>query len=304
MAGVIIKGLAVFLFGVLAIMGAIYGSVAWTEGVPASDHPAFGGDANRVLVIAHRGGAGIAPENTIYAFRRALDLGADVLELDARATSDGVLVVFHDANVERTTDGVGRVSDMTLAELKRLDAAYRFSPDGGGTFPMRASGVSVPTLEEVFDAFPKARFNIEPKQATPSLAEPLCRLVRERKMTDRVVVGSFSGSIIEDFRGKCGEVATSASPSEVGKFLTMYKSGLSESFSPAMHALQIPENLGGLPIVTKEFVAAARARNLKVHVWTVNDTEAMRRLVEAGVDGIMTDYPDRLLTLLGRAQGR
>jgi glycerophosphoryl diester phosphodiesterase len=227
-------------------------------------------------------------------------MGVDVVEIDVHGTADGALVVMHDATVDRTTNGTGRISEMTLDALKKLDAGFRWTKDGGQTFPFREHGVGVPTLQEVFTAFPGMKFNIEPKQATPSLIKPLCRILRENKMTDKVVVGSFRQSVLDEFRAECAEVATSASPAEVSRFLASYKTGLSETYSPPMQALQVPES-AGLQIVTKEFVEAAHKRNLKVHVWTVNETEAMRRLLEMGVDGIMTDYPDRLLALLSRA---
>ena len=117
-------------------------------------------------------------------------------------------------------------------------------------------------------------------------------------MTDKVIVGSFRQTVIDEFRAACAEVATSASPSEVGKFLALSKTGLSRSYSPPMQALQVPEYMGGLQVVSKEFVESAHRRNLKVHVWTINETADMQRLLEMGVDGIMTDYPDRLLNLL------
>ena len=295
------KLILVLLLGIVGIMSAIYGSLAGSEGVPAADHPVFQQNNSRPLVIAHRGGAGVSPENTLFAFKRAADLGVDVIEMDIRATSDGALVVVHDAAVERTTDGRGKVNEMTFEQLKKFDAGYRFTPDGGKTFPYRQSGITIPTLEEVFAALPLMKFNIEPKQQTPSLIKPLCRIIRERKMSNRVVVGSFNQTILEEFRKECAEVATSAGPSEVSKFLSFYKTGLSASYSPAMHALQIPESIAGLQVITKEFIRAARERNLKVHVWTVNDAAAMKRLLEMGVDGIMTDYPDRLQTLLREA---
>lgn len=294
-----VKWFLVVLLGVVVIMSAIYGSLAWSTGAPAADRPVFQHNNSRPLVIAHRGGAGLFPENTLYAFKRASDLGVDVIELDVRGTSDGALVVMHDAGVERTTDGNGRVSEMILEQLKRLDAGYRFSPDGGKTFPLRAQGVKAPTLHEVFTALPKMKFNIEPKQQKPSLVKPLCQIIRQQKMVERVVIGSFNQTILEEFRRECAEVATSASPAEVSKFLSLYKTGLSASYSPVMHALQVPEYVAGIQVLTKEFVAAAHERNLKVHVWTVNETAAMKRLLEMGVDGIMTDYPDRLQTLLG-----
>ena len=297
MAKRLLKWFLYFALGVVVFMGIIYGSLALSKGEPAAARSVFQQNGSHPLVIAHRGGAGISPENTLFAFERARDLGVDVIELDVRSTSDGTLIVMHDADIQRTTDRTGLVGEMSLDELKKLDAGYRFSPDGGLTFPFRASGIVVPTLREVFAAFPEMKFNIEPKQQTPSLVKPLCELIREFKMADKTVVGSFNQGIIDEFRGECGDVATSASPSEASKFLAFYKTGLSESYSPRMQALQIPEYLGGIQVVTKEFVKAAKERNLQIHVWTVNETADMQRLLENGVDGIMTDYPDRLLKI-------
>ena len=198
---------------------AFYALLSRTKGEAVPEHKYFRGDAGRPLVIAHRGGAGLWPENTLYAFERAAALGVDVIETDVRVTADGELVVFHDEGVERTTDGAGRVGSLTLAELKRLDAAYRFSPDGGRSFPLRGSGVTIPTLREVFTSLPRMRFNIEPKHAAPSLAVPLCRLIREHGMADRVLVASFSGAVLAEFRRECPEVATSAATGEVASFL-------------------------------------------------------------------------------------
>lgn len=279
-------------------MGIIYGSIAWSKGEPAAARPVFQQSVSRPLMIAHRGGAGIYPENTLYAFERARDSGVDVIELDVRRTSDGTLVVMHDSDVQRTTDKTGAVAEMTLDEVKKLDAGFRFSPDGGQTFPFRGKGIVVPTLREVFAALPEMKFNIEPKQQTPSLVESLCGKIREFNLSNKTIVGSFNQTILDEFRHACPEVATSASPSEAGKFLAYYETGLIESYSPLMQALQIPEYVGGVQIVTKEFVEAAHERNMKVHVWTVNETAAMERLLENGVDGIMTDYPDRLLNIM------
>lgn len=280
---------------------AFYAVLSGTKGEPVPEHNYFRNDRGRPLVIAHRGGAGLWPENTLYAFERAGAAGVDVIETDVRATKEGELVVLHDAGVERTTDGSGPVASMTLAGLKALDAAYRFSPDGGRTFPLRGLGVKVPTLREVFAALPRMRFNIEPKQTAPSLVAPLCRLIREHGMTDRVMVASFSGTTIGEFRRECPEVATSASTGEVAHFLALHEAGLAASYSPAMQALQVPERTGALRLLTRSFVEAAHGRNLRVHAWTVNDEGEMRRLLEMGVDGVMTDYPDRLLKVLGRA---
>ncbi|CAN5175109.1 glycerophosphodiester phosphodiesterase [soil metagenome] len=281
-------------------MSAFYGYLASSTGKAAVERVIFNQENSRPLVFAHRGGGGLFPENTLEAFEFSAKLGADFLELDVHSTADGTLVVLHDGSVERTTNGRGKTSEMTLAEVKKLDAGYSFTTDGGKTFPFRGKGIAVPTLAEIFDALPKMKFNIEPKQQTPSIIKPLCNLIRERKMIYKVIVGSFRQTVIDDFRRECPEVATSASPSEVSKFLALEKTGIGESYSPPMQALQIPEQIGGIRIVTKDFVEAAHKRNLKVHVWTINEIADMRRLLEMGVDGIMTDYPDKLLEILGR----
>jgi glycerophosphoryl diester phosphodiesterase len=295
------KWFAAALLAFLLAGCSFYLVLSQTKGEAVPEHKYFQGDAGRTLVIAHRGGAGLWPENTLYGFERAAALGVDVIELDVRATRDGELVVFHDQGLERTTDGSGPVGSWTLRELKNFDAAYRWSPDGGRTFPHRGSGVTVPTLREVFAALPRMRFNIEPKQTVPSVAAPLCRLIREYGMAERVLVASFSGVALGEFRRECPEVATSAATAEATHFLALHEAGLAASYGPAMQALQVPERAGWMRVLTRDFVEAAHGRGLRVHAWTVNDEADMRRLIDIGVDGVMTDYPDRLLKLLGRA---
>ncbi|HZI18705.1 MAG TPA: glycerophosphodiester phosphodiesterase [Pyrinomonadaceae bacterium] len=281
-------------------LAALYLWLAWSEGEPVASHPFFAAEGARTQVIAHRGGSGLRPENTLAAFEHALALGSDIIELDVRATADGELVVMHDATVARTTDGAGAVSALTLAEIKRLDAGYRFTADGGRSFPFRGRGVAVPTLEEVLTSFPEARMVIEPKDEAGGAAAKLCEALRGRGAGGRVIVGSFRESNLEEFRRACPEVATSASTTEALRFLAAQKAGVAESLSPRVQALQVPVYFGGMRVLTRDFVERARGLNLKVHAWTVNDPEEMRRLVEAGVDGIMTDYPDRLLELTER----
>jgi glycerophosphoryl diester phosphodiesterase len=294
------KRLMIIGVGCVLAIASVYAALAWSTGIPAAERSFFKKDGTRPLVIAHRGGAGLWPENTLYAFENAVNLGVDVVEIDVRSTSDGTLVVMHDATVNRTTDGAGRVSDMTLAELKKYDAGFRWSSDNGKTFPMRGRGITVPTLEEVFTALPEMRFNIEPKQDAPSITEPLCSLIRKHRMADKVIIASFSNAIMYEFRRTCPEVATSASPVEVSKFLAMQTAGLETAYSPAMQALQVPEYIGGLRVLTTSVVEAAHNRNLEVHAWTINETEDMLRLMNMGVDGLMTDYPDRLIKVVGR----
>lgn len=298
-----LKFLGYLTLGVMVILAGVYIYLAMRTGKPAIERAIFQKiEKAHPLVFAHRGGGGLYPENTLEAFRYSAQMGVDVLELDIHSTADGALVVMHDSRVDRTTNGSGKVNDFTLADLKKLDAGYLFSPDGGKTFPFRGKGITIPTLQEIFDALPDKHFNVEPKQAEPSVVKPLCEMIRARKMTDKVIVGSFRQEAIDEFRAECAEVATSATPSEVSEFLALYKVGLGETYTPPMQVLQIPERLGALQIVSKDFVETARKLNLQVHVWTINETDDMKRLLDIGVDGIMTDYPDRLLDLLKKKQ--
>jgi glycerophosphoryl diester phosphodiesterase len=263
---------------------------------PAPNHSYL--PADRFFVIAHRGGRSLGPENTLYTFRRAVDAGADVLELDVQITRDGNLVALHDNSVDRTTNATGRVKDYSLADLKGLDAAYRWSPDNDRNYPLRNRRVKIPTLAEVFETCPDTRVNIEIKNTEPDVLPSMCRLIQEYNMSKKVMVASFDAAILKKFRAICPEVATSAGSSEVILFYSLQKMHMESAYSPDAQALQVPEYYGTLRLVNRRFVEAAHARNMKVHVWTINDVDSMKRLLQLGVDGIMTDYPDRLMGLL------
>jgi glycerophosphoryl diester phosphodiesterase len=252
----------------------------------------------RPLVMAHRGGAGLWPENTMYGFERAVDLGVDMLETEIHSTADNILVLMHDSTVDRTTNGSGPIRAFTLEELKTLDAGYNWTSDGGQTFPFRGSGITVPTLEEVFTALPTARINIDIKQEKPSLVEPLCKTIRTFDMKDKVMVASFNSKVLKAFRRVCPEVTTSAGTGEVAFFFMVNMVFLGAVYRPACQAFQVPEYSSGLRVLTKRFVETAHGLNLAVHVWTINEVTDMKRLLALGVDGIVTDYPDRLISLL------
>ena len=252
------------------------------------------------LVMAHRGGAGLWPENTMHAFERAVELEVDVLETEVHSTADGVLVVSHDSTVDRTTDGSGPIRSLTLKELKTLDAGYNWTADGGKTFPFRGSGITVPTLEEVFTDLPNdMQINIDIKKTRPSLVLPLCEMIRTFEAVGRVMVASFSSKALKAFRRVCPEVATSAGRGEVTRFFIMNLVSLGPAYRPACQALQVPEYSSGIQVLTKKFVDTAHGLNLEVHVWTINEVSDMIRMLALGVDGIITDYPDRLIDLLG-----
>lgn len=267
---------------------------------PAPDHPYYSADLNYPLVIAHQGGDGIWPGESMLAFQNAVDLGVDVLEMDLHITSDGALVLMHDETVDRTTDGTGEIESMTLAEIKQLDAAYDWSPDDGATFPYRGQGIQVATLEEVFTAFPAMHMTIEIKKTNNSMAKPFCDLIREYDMQEKVLVASFHDERLKEFRAECPEVATSSAKDETTIFVLMTKALLGGFYSPAFYSLQVPEESGGITVMTPAFVKAAHARNLAVEPWTINDAETMRKFIEWGVDGIITDRPDIMMEVLGR----
>lgn len=265
---------------------------------PAEERTFFSGAKPRNF--AHRGGARIAPENTLYAYRNALEVGADIIELDVRSTKDNHIVALHDQTVDRTTNGTGDVNELALAELKKLDAAYRFSPDGGATFPLRGKGLTIPTLDEVFREFPDVPVNIEIKEADPGIATLLAELVRRCNREKLTLVVSSYEEPMKRFRNLSPETHTGFTPSEARRFVFLEPED-EKTYQPPGAALQVPIRSGGIEVVTPETVARAHRHGVEVHVWTVDDENNMRRLVRMGVDGIMTDRPD-LLTKIVRSE--
>lgn len=250
--------------------------------------------------LAHRGASAEAPENTLEAFRLALESGAGGLELDVHMTRDGHVVVIHDDTVDRTTDGSGTVRDMTLDEILKLDAGYRFSPDGGRTFPYRNRGVRVPLLDEVFRLFPDTLVNVEIKEDQPGVEEAVLRVIEEARAENRVLVASRLHGVIKRFRRISKRIPTSASGPEIRTFFVLNKLSLEFLSNTPYDALQIPDRYRGLRVVTPRLIRAAHRRRVRVDVWTVNDPAEMHRLLEIGADTIMTDHPKLLAQVLGR----
>jgi glycerophosphoryl diester phosphodiesterase len=285
--------------GAWVIIGTVALVACGAPRAPIAPSPFARGDAGP-LVIAHRGGAHLWPENTLHAFRAALALGADVLEIDVQATADGALVVLHDAAVDRTTDGRGRVDKLPLATVVTLDAGHDWTPDGGRTFPHRDRGLRVPTLAAVLAALPAARFLIEVKATAVGRTSELCRLLATAERRARVMVSSFDGGAVERFRRACPGIATGATPREVARFVAARALRVVPLPAVPAAAMQLPERYRGVPVLTPDVLAAAHARGLAVHAWVFDDDDDLRRLVAMGVDGIVTDRPDRLLAILGR----
>ena len=253
------------------------------------------------FLIAHQGGDRVWPGDTLYAFEQAVDIGADVLEMDAHITKDSQIVLMHDERIDRTTDGTGLIEDLTLSQLKQLDAAYQWSNDDGKTFPYRGQGIQVPTLEELFQKFPEMRYVIEIKLTQNPIDKPLCALIRKYDMQDRVVIASFHDEAMQNFRKTCPEVATSASRGEVTKFVLLGKVFLSGLVAPQYQSIQPPYDPAesmNIPIMTKRFISEAHAKNIAVEPWTVDDPQLMKQYIEWNVDGIMTDRPDLMIKVL------
>ncbi|NOK59111.1 MAG: glycerophosphodiester phosphodiesterase [Chloroflexi bacterium AL-W] len=289
---------------VIAIMfatGCIVLGGLWLTAKPAPAHPFFEGFTTTPLVIAHQGGDWVWPGNTLYAFEQSVALGVDVLEMDAHASADGELIIIHDDTVDRTTDGSGAIKDLTIAELKALDAAYNWSRDDGATYPYRGEGLTIPTLEEIFQAFPSQKMNIEIKQTEPPITQSLCQLIYDYSMETQVLVASFHNEAMAEFRAACPEVATSASRHGVTMFVVLNTLRLGGTYSPVEVAHQVPEYQSDTRIVSPSLIAAAHRRNLHIHIWTPNERKELARFIDLGVDGIITDRPDILMELLDRS---
>ncbi|AHY47061.1 Glycerophosphoryl diester phosphodiesterase [Rubrobacter radiotolerans] len=264
-----------------------------------------GGRSGATAGFAHRGDSSRAPENTLEAFRLAGE--GFWLEMDAHLTADGEAVVIHDATVDRTTDGRGRVRATTLAELQRLDAGHNFIGERGG-HPWRGRGVRVPALREVYRELPEAHVNVEVKTSTPGTEGEVVRVVHEAGAAGRTLIASGDHRRMvrlreEIRRAADGEperlIPTSASAREIRVFFFASLLGLERLVPVRYAALQVPARHGPIPVVTRRFVRAAHARGVRMDVWTVNDEAGMRRLVALGVDGIMTDRPQTLRRVLG-----
>jgi glycerophosphoryl diester phosphodiesterase len=301
--------------------------------LPPAENPWL---ARRPIGFAHRGGVREFPENTLYAYREAARLGADVLEMDIYATADGELVVLHDTTVDRTTDGSGAVESLTLAELRALDAAYWFVPGRGTPHDAdesdyafrgiasgarepppgyRAEDFRIPTLEEALRAFPDHLINIELKPSisgTGTYEAKVASLLKRYGRATDVMVASFLDHTATLFKLSAPCVSTSVPTAQVAALL-LGSSGPLPMPPLAIHqAFQVPRSTAGvsqipqqleLQIVSADFVSDAHNAGLAVHVWTIDDCETMVGLLELGVDGIMSDRPARMVQVLQQPEG-
>ena len=269
----------------------------------------------RVLTYAHQCGAWEAPSSTLFALRRALALGVTGIELDVHATSDRQLVVCHDSTVDRTTNGRGPIHSMALAEVRELDNAYWFAPGGDETpgltpeaYPYRGRApgsrdFGVATLSEILDVLddhPQVALNLDIKQTAPAVEpyeELLARELASRRDTGRVIVASFLDLATDAFARYAPDVATSAGTLATAMFWRAVHQG--EEPSAMKHvALQVPAVQGELVVVDELLVSAAHEHGMALHVWTINDEREMARLLDLGVDGVISDLPTPLVALV------
>jgi glycerophosphoryl diester phosphodiesterase len=250
-------------------------------------------------ILAHRGLSNEYPENTLLSFRQAVDLGVDVIETDVHFTRDKEFVVVHDDQLERISDGEGAVSEHTLAELKKLDAAHGFTVDEGRTYPYRGRGLTFLSLQELLEEFPDQRFNIDLKNKNSQQISYYGEIIKKHAAQSRILTASEHLVNLREIRRLFPEMATSFSMGEVVWFYFLFKTGflfLKKSFKG--DALQIPEFIGPSRMVNSAFVRQAHAKGIRVHVWTINEEHDMKRLLDAGVDGIFTDDAALLMRVL------
>ena len=258
---------------------------------------------DRPLVIAHQGGELLAPSNTMAAFQNAADMGVDVLETDLHITKDGYLVTIHDPKVDRTTNGHGKVADLTLEEIQKLDAGYHFK-DLDGSYSFRGKGVYIPTAEEMFQTFGDMRIEMEIKDDNPperyeEMAAKLWSLIEKYHMEDKILIASFDQEILKTFEKYAkGRVATTAGKQEVKNFVIFHKFFLRDLYQPQVDAFQIPTEDSGFDLTDQKLIDGAHRRGMQIHYWTIDDPKTMKKLLDAGADGILTNRPDLLLELL------
>ncbi|HEY3286154.1 MAG TPA: glycerophosphodiester phosphodiesterase [Gemmatimonadaceae bacterium] len=255
-------------------------------------------DPTARLVIAHRGNSMHAPEDTLESLRQGIALGADGIEFDVRLSADGVPVLLHDPTLDRTTNGSGAVAQHRLAELRRLDAGYRFTRDGGRTFPYRGRGIGIATLDEVFEAFPHTPCILEIK--APEATAPVLRAITRHGAKDRVLIGSFSNAAHDELEGQGFHI--SASRRDVTRLLWRALL-LLPAGTVHYQACSVPPRWKWLRLPVRRFARMLHRRGIPTHCWTVNDPAMARTLWAGGVNAILSDDPGTMLALLGRGPG-
>jgi glycerophosphoryl diester phosphodiesterase len=254
---------------------------------------------DRLVAVAHRGGSKLRPENTLQAFDHAMTLGVDALECDVHLSRDGEVVVIHDFTLDRTTDATGPVAARTAAELRNVDAGYRFGEADG--FPFRGQQICVPTLRELLDRYADVPTIIEMKGEDVGLARRTLALVREMKLEARVILAGFSQALLDEVRRLAPDIVTSASSAEARSAIGRSKFFLPVPSIPA-RVFQVPYRVKGQVVFGPRFVKRARAAGIPVQVWVVNEAEEMEQLIAMGVTGLISDRPDIAVRVCAQAK--
>ncbi len=252
-------------------------------------------------MLAHRGASAYAPQHTLTAIGLALEQGADIIEVDTHVTRDGHAVLHHSGELSETTDGRGSIHRFNLAELSRFDAGYLWSGDGGQTYPYRAKGERIPTLADALATFPKARFNIDIKDRRAARA--VRRVIDEHDAAYRVLLASWfswrRAPALRDYPGP-----RSVTMDRMLAFLAPFWVGIDALWWPRVDAFQLPERRFGLRLVSPRLISHAHRKGIRVHVWTIDREADMDRLLDWGVDGIVTKRPDVAVRARARYLGR
>jgi glycerophosphoryl diester phosphodiesterase len=266
--------------------------------------------------MPHRFGAGEAPEGTEVALKRSIQTSrASVHELDVQATRDSRIVVMHEPRVDLCTERTGNVSDFTLEELKRMDFGYRFTPDGGKTFPYRGQGLQIMTMRELLEAYPEQCFNIELKPESGHAVEEFAQDLRDAGAEDRCCVGSLNDGVAERLAKALPWTVHFAPYGKVLAYFSAFSKGERRPDMGPFLMLDVPyvfnkadfpaevAHLHGYKIVTAAFLGAAHADGLRVAAWVVDDPSSILELAREGVDAIITDYPSAARKVLDAVQG-
>lgn len=253
---------------------------------------------SEIEVIAHRGGSMESPENTLFAFENAVTISPKViLEMDVYFTKDKQIVVHHDSTLDRTTNAAGPLRNKTLEELKALDAAYNFK-DAAGNFPLRGKGIQIPTIIEVFDKYPDTRMIIEVKPKDIELAKDLYDIAKKYNRLDKTIFASEHGGIVKYLRSLDENILTNAAEDDVLRSIMLLSLHLESFDSMKADVYCIPEKESGIQVYSPQLLAELHKRHKKAYIWTINETDDMKRLIKEKVDGIITDRPKALSSLL------
>lgn len=249
--------------------------------------------------ISHRGASGESPENTMEAFKIAVEKHqTEVLEMDVHSSKDGVIVVIHDSTLERTTNGRGKVKEYTYEELKKLDAGYWFKKNENNIYPYRNKSITIPSLIEVINTFPGLKFNIEVKQKNPSIEHTVINIIRELGVTNKVILGSSNISVSRKLKKLAPDIASFCNRWDVILFYVLNKLNLSFLYRPKHQAIQTTANTILINNVQPSMINTAHKKGMLFHVWTINNERDMEKYLNMGVNGVITDYPDKLTNVL------